>query len=402
MKNKLFIKKILIVLVFAVLSTQLFCLVPTILAKADVNDGNQEIYFVYDENNNVIFESNKVEVGDKIINRNLEEYEIYKVNDSKHEAYAELNGYYQKPNINKKSKNLNLSNKSISKSVGLYLSHNDESYVPTDNTSSVYGKGGIHDVAKLLATQFEKLNYEVYLDETLHLPHDKNAYTRSSATASKLNNKNVDALFDIHRDGVARSVYVKNIDGVERCKVRIVVGQANPNKDANLQFAMYLVSVAEEYCPWLFLDIYLAKGHYNQALTSKGLLFEMGTYLAEKELVLNSTEYLAKVVDKTLFSTVVDDDNNITVTDKPQVNDQDNLVNNVLNNITPTTNFKSKYTTNIIVFVIIFLTATAGIVTYAIIKHKKRLQLARESNSKLKDKNNAKLSSNAKNKRNKK
>ena len=35
-----------------------------------------------------------------------------------------------------------------------------------------------------------------------------------------------------------------------------------------------------------------AKGHYNQELTSKGLLFEMGTYLAEKEIVLESVPYV--------------------------------------------------------------------------------------------------------------
>ena len=79
-------------------------------------------------------------------------------------------------------------------------------------------------------------------------------------------------------------------------------GQINSSKVANLQFAMYLMSVAEEYCPWLFLDIYYAKGHYNQALTNKGLLFEMGTYLGEKELVLETVPQLANVIDKTLFS----------------------------------------------------------------------------------------------------
>lgn len=358
---------------------------------ADTYGEGNEIYLVYNENNQVIFESNKVEVGDKILTCNLEEYEITNVDETRHEAYAEFNGYYEMPKINKKSKDLNLSNKQISKSVGLYLSHNDESYVPTDNTSSIYGKGGIHDVASSLAEEFKKLNYNVYLDETLHLPHDKNAYTRSSVTATNLKNKNVDALFDIHRDGVSRSVYVKNVDGVERCKVRIVVGLANPNKDANLQFAMYLVSVAKEYCPWLFLDIYQAKGHYNQALTSKGLLFEMGTYLAEKELALDTTKYLAKVVDKTLFSTVVEEeDNTITVTDTPPTLQEGNLVNNVLNNKMPQNNFKSKYTTNLIVFGVIFTLITIGIVTYAVIKHKKRLKLATQKVTKSTTKKNKK------------
>ena len=345
----------------------------SMMAYADTESPQTEIYYVYYENE-VIFEGNRVYVGDKIIDKDLNEYEIYKVDDDNQIAYAELNGHYEKPKVNKKSKNLNLSNKIPNKSVGLYMSHNDESYVPTDNTSSVYGKGGIHDVARSLQQEFEKLNYSVYLDETLHLPHDSGAYTRSKPTAQNLLKNSPDALFDIHRDGVDRSVYVKKIDGVDRCKVRIVVGQANPNKEANLQFAMYLVSVAKEYCPWLFLDIYMAKGHYNQALTNKGLLFEMGTYLAEKELVLNSVPYLASVVDKTLFSTVVEEDNNLVITDTPTIEQQENLVSKVLDNYTPTPTFSSKYISNVLIFASIFVFAMGTILTIVIIKHKRKLK----------------------------
>ena len=318
-------------------------------------DNSNEIYIVYNNEGKVIFEGNKVIVGDKIIDGNLNEYEVYFVDNSSQIAYADFNGRYQKPIIKKQSKGFNFSNNSTNKSVGLYLTHNDESYIPTDNTSSVYGKGGIHDVATSLANKFCDLNYTVYLDETLHLPHDSGAYGRSYNTANKLLNKKVDALFDIHRDGVARSVYVKNIDGVEKCKVRIIVGQANPNKDANLQFAMYLVSVAKEYCPWLFLDIYYAKGHYNQALTSKGLLFEMGTYLAEKELVLETVPYLANVIDKTLFSTVVEEDDKLTITDTPTTEQQNNIVNNVLSANTTSNNFLNKNISNVIIFTILFV-----------------------------------------------
>lgn len=331
---------------------------------------NSPIYTIYDDDRNIISQTNYVEIGDKIINGNLEEYEVFYIDKTTFTAYAYYNGYYSAPNINKHDRGLMFSNPNTKKSVGLYMTHNDESYVPSDKTSSIYGKGGIHDVSNLLKSEFEKLGYSVYLDESLHLPHDSKAYSRSSTTANKLLNKNVDALFDIHRDGVARSVYVKNIDGIERCKVRIVVGQANPNKDANLQFAMYLVSVAKEYCPWLFLDVYYAKGHYNQALTSKGLLFEMGTYLAEKELVLQSVPYLAKVIDKTLFSTVVEDDENLIITDTPNENQQENIVNNVLSSVNKKN--KTKTEDNIVIFSFIFIFIMCAIILF--IYNKKRIK----------------------------
>lgn len=370
-KNKfLLISCLFLILILSnIFITNSFC-----ICHADTDNNSKEIYIVYDNFGNQIYEGNKIEIGDKIIDKKLNEYEIYLVDEATQIGYAEYNGRYEKPNINKESKGLYLSNNSINKSVGLYMTHNDESYTPTDGTSSVYGKGGIHDIANYLAQCFSKLNYNVYLDETLHLPHDSNAYSRSKSTATNLLNKNVDALFDIHRDGVARSVYVKNIDGKERCKVRIVVGQSNPNKDANLQFAMYLVSVAEEYCPWLFLDIYYAKGHYNQALTSKGLLFEMGTYLAEKELVLETVPYLANIVDKTLFSTVVEEDNNLTITDTPNETQKDNIVNNVLSNLNTNDSFFSKYADNTIIFTLLFILIMGSIILLANFYKKRRIK----------------------------
>ena len=356
----------------------LFCFVFTIysnlsinnLAKAQNIDPTGSIFSIYNEQNNLLAERYFVEEGDIIITTNLEEYKVYYVDYVSFTAFARKTGFYQEPKVLKEnSNNIRLSSK-LKKSVGLYMTHNDESFTPSDGYSSVYGKGGIHDVAKSLKQEFENLGYTVYFNETLHLPHDSSAYTRSSITAKKLLENNVDALFDIHRDGVSRSVYVKNVDGVERCKVRIVVGQANPNKDANLQFAMYLVSVAKEYCPWLFLDIYYAKGHYNQELTSKGLLFEMGTYLAEKELVLNSTPYLASVIDKTLFSTVVEDNETLVIKDEQTASAQENNINNILqqkDNTNQETKQKSQSS-----FIIFLLTTTIfGLSLYYIFKTKK-------------------------------
>lgn len=328
----------------------------TFVCFADTEESSIEIYLIFDELNNVLFESNFVEVGDIFITNELKQYEVYSVDEESFSAYAEYVGRYVKSKVyyDDSEKKLNLSSK-ISKSVGLYMTHNDESYVPTDGVSSIYGAGGIHDVAESIADIFDSLDYTVYLDETLHIPHDTSAYSRSYTTANNLLKKNVDALFDIHRDGVSRSVYVKNVNGVERCKVRIVIGQANSNSNANLQFAIYLLSIAEEYCPWLFLDIYMAKGHYNQALSSKALLFEMGTYLAEKELVLDTVPYLVNIVDKTLFSTVVQEDNSLVVSDEVDESDEENLVTNVLNSYNLSQTFQDKYVENITIFIVFLL-----------------------------------------------
>lgn len=343
---------------------------PIILqTKAEIIENDNIIYFVYDSENNKITETNYVEIGDKIITKAFKQYEVYKIDKNSHSAYVTLSGNYIKPKI-KESESNPKSSKNFTKKVGIYLTHNDESYLLGDEAASGSKKGGIHDIATSLANSFEALNYTVFLDETLHLPHDINAFSRSRETASLLINNNVDAIFDIHRDGVSRSIYVESVDGIERCKIRIVIGQENENFENNLKFAMYLLSVAENYYPWLFLDIYCTKGNYNQDLTNKSLLFEMGTYLAEKDLVLGSVPLLAEVIDKTLFSTI-SSDNTLEINKAVNENDE-NLINNVLNQNVSTSNFQNRYVINVIVFASLFVVIMGTIIIISLDYNKKR------------------------------
>jgi len=106
--------------------------------------------------------------------------------------------------------------------------------------------------------------------------------------------------------------------------VRIVLGKSNPNMTINEEFALYLVAVANELYPWLITDIYYGGGHYNQSIDGKALLFEMGTYLIEKELVIDSLDELAEVVTTALYNTTVNEESgDITING---VEDEENVV----------------------------------------------------------------------------
>lgn len=277
-------------------------------------------------------EKSQVEIGDTFITADFDEYEIYNIEGSK--AFAKKIG---KINIisNKNLKNNNTTNLSNSvQTICLYMTHNDESYTPTDGYDSIYGAGGIHDVAKVLKTELEKRNYNVVLDETLHIPHNSSAYSRSGLTATNLFNQyNPDALFDIHRDGVSKSYYYTNQNGENLSKIRIVVGKSNPNYQQNYQFAKTLFATGNAMYPWLFSDIYSGSGHYNQALKDTCLLFEMGTYLIEKEYVYNSIPYLVDAIDNVLYAPEQDDSflpnegQQNTTEQTPQLPDNDNSEN---------------------------------------------------------------------------
>lgn len=289
-----------------------------------VDGVSTENYVVYDEEGNLVCEKSAIEVGDTFITRDFNEYEIILIEN--HRGVAKLVRKIEPPTIRRERfiRNDRMAERgALSKKICLYMTHNDESYVPTDGYDSIYGKGGIHDVAKYFKSELEKKKIEIVIDETLHIPHDSSAYTRSAVTAQRLlNNERPDAMFDVHRDGVSKSYYYVNDGNKDYSKIRIVVGKSNPNFDENYAFAQTVFAIGNSMYPWLFSDIYCGKGHYNQALQPTDLLFEMGTYLIEKEFVYNSLPLLATVIDTTLYASYSDENGDITVDDQsPDTND---------------------------------------------------------------------------------
>lgn len=325
-----------------------------------------KVYAVFDELDNLIFTQENVQIGDQFIDQNFNVYEVYFIDEENLVGYAEIVKKLEMPDVTKTRTN-KIASPNLSKKIGLYITHNDESYITGDGKSSIYGAGGIHDIARELKNQLRKKGIEVILDETLHIPHDGYAYSRSKPTAQNLLKQEPDALFDIHRDGASRSTYVKkDKNGKDYSRVRIVIGQANPNKEQNLQFALYMLSVAKKIEPDLFVDIFYAKNHYNQALSSKMLLFEMGAHTVEKDLVLKSTEKLANVIYSTLYLTTVDEEGNLNITSNET--DAESSIKNVLQ-LNDELNAKS-FPTGITVFLGI-LTSVVVITIIILIKKKK-------------------------------
>ena len=266
-----------------------------------------EVYSIYDEDFNLLFQKDIVEVGDEYMSNDFKLYEVVYVDVDTHKGFAKFIRLVNVPKVDVSFAPKPISTKE--RKVCLYMTHNDESYVNGDGVDSVYGNGGIKDVALAFKSELEKNLVKVYFDDTLHIPHDTSAYSRSGVTARSLyNSHKPDAIFDIHRDATSRAFYTAKVNGVDRCKVRIVIGKSNPNRAVNEEFALYLVAVANEMYPWLITDIYYGGGHYNQSLDGKALLFEMGTYLMEKDKVIDSTKELAEVVTTALYGTTVNEE----------------------------------------------------------------------------------------------
>lgn len=268
-------------------------------------DTNKNYYTVYEDNTKtkVLFlKGEDVSNGDKYLSGDNKLYEIESVDDTNKTAIAKFLKDEKLPTYNVKSKSeSNAAIAASNKKVGVYHTHNDESYFTPDGVDSVYGKGGIHDVGKAFVQNLNQLGITAVYREDLHLPHNSGAYTRSQVTASALLNEGVDAIFDLHRDSTKRDYYLTKVNGKQMSSVRMVIGASSANYEENKNFAYSIKGYADSAYPGLIKDIYIGKGNYNQQLSSKAMLFEMGCENIEKDLVLNSTEYLAKTVDVVLY-----------------------------------------------------------------------------------------------------
>lgn len=324
-----------------------------------LDSNNVEMYKIYDEEFNLLFEREDPIVGDNYLSKDYKFYEIVYVDDNNKTGLAKFIMDKTPPNV--KRSYLPTPIKIEDRTICMYMTHNDESYVPSDGVDSIYGNGGIKDVALAFKSELEKYMIDVYFDDTLHIPHDTSAYSRSQKTAKNLiNNYSPDALFDIHRDGTSRKFYVANVDGVERGRVRMVLGKANPNMELNEEFATYLMAVGNEMYPWLFTDIYYASGHYNQALGSKAILFEMGSHLIEKELMIDSMKELAEVVTTALYKTTVNS-NTGDLTVNGVETEEDVIVNEILE-------YNQDHKTGLMVSaIVIVLSATSCIYIFFVI-----------------------------------
>ena len=274
-------------------------------AKA-VSQNENEVYNLLNENGEEItLYGGTPEVEDEYISGDNGHYQVIKVNSQEKTAILKRLGEYDMPKVDWEDQDSTLPVMAMKKAVALYCTHSDESYEPGDGSSSKEQRGGIYDVAEKLKAALEKKGVAVYYSDENHYPHDAGAYRRSRSTAASLAKEGVDAIFDIHRDGIPdASQYESQVAGDDVTKVRLLVGRSNQNASANKQFAARLKAVADKVYPGLIKDIYIGKGTYNQDLMSQAVLLEFGTHKSEKNEVLASTAYMADVINRTLYGGV--------------------------------------------------------------------------------------------------
>ncbi|MDI3476590.1 MAG: stage sporulation protein [Thermoanaerobacterium sp.] len=298
MRNK---KAIILLIMFALM------FLPFVKVNADDWSGKEGGYYtVYlDNSNKVLFRiSWDLNVNDQYLSHDNKMYKIIKVDKKNDKAYAKYIETVKLPNIDIEKVSQVMAQKTGERKIAMYSTHSDESYIPTDGASSIYGHGGIYKVDASLSNALSNKGIKTFVDQTLYLPHDAMAYRRSRVGALKLlKNDKPDLLLDIHRDAAPYQDYIRKIGGTNATGVRLVLGRTNANLKANQDLAFRIKAIADKEYPNLVKDIFYGSGDYNQDLTPNSLLLEFGTDTHTRQRAEESAKFMADVLTKAVYGT---------------------------------------------------------------------------------------------------
>lgn len=168
--------------------------------------------------------------------------------------------------------------------VIIYHTHSSESYMPykESNYHREEEKGTVREVGDVLEKELEKKGINVIHDKTVHdRPSYNESYNKSLATIQSLVKKYPTAVYiiDLHRDAAAASATEGKytvIDGKRVAKFSMVVGQANENYVELYDHAKKIGSRAGEMYSGFGGAIIEKNYYYNEFLSNKALLLEVG------------------------------------------------------------------------------------------------------------------------------
>jgi len=202
--------------------------------------------------------------------------------------------------------------------VILYHTHTTESFTPSPGYT--YEASGDHrttdrnynicrigeEIKNYVETYY---GFAVVHDMTLHdYPYYDGSYNRSKPTVENLIKKYPDAkyIIDVHRDAfpdreAARKNMVVDIRGEKAARIVFVIGKSNPHWQENYYMTLKLNQKIDELYPGLSKGILVKDmSIYNQDISNKMILLEMGADCNTIEEVLVSAKMVARAIGQLL------------------------------------------------------------------------------------------------------
>ncbi len=195
--------------------------------------------------------------------------------------------------------------------IYIYSTHETESY--SDEYLEVYNiKPTVLTMNYILKDYLLDYGLNTYIEEesVTKTLREHNWSYRYSYDASRLliedtikDNPSLKLIIDLHRDSSSKKATTVTKDNISYAKVLFIVGLEHSKYEQNLSLATKLNNLVEEEFPGLSRGISKKSGEgvngiYNQDLSSKCVLIELGGQYNEIEELNNTLKILAKVILK--------------------------------------------------------------------------------------------------------
>lgn len=202
--------------------------------------------------------------------------------------------------------------------VLIYHTHTTESYTPspgfdykprdktyhTENLNFTVAK-----VGEVMTQELQQLNIPTLHNKTVHdIPTYMTSYSNSLKTVEEVlkQNPSIKIIIDLHRDAPmidpqkSREITTVKIDGINYSRLMFVMGSdktfPHPHWRENYQFALLLNDRLEQSYPGISRGINPRKERFNQHLSKKAILLEIGSHGNTMEESIESAKVFAKIL----------------------------------------------------------------------------------------------------------
>lgn len=188
--------------------------------------------------------------------------------------------------------------------VAIYHTHNAETYIPTYGKSKDEGKNaGITLAGEEIVKTLNQHGVRAVQDLTIHdYPDFPTSYIKSKVTAKRLLEEYPDLkiLIDLHRDAGIPKKQTVTVGGEGSAELLFVMGNGQripyPHWRENYALARQIANRLEEKYPGLVKAVRLKDGCYNQNLSPKAVLIEVGSDQNTLEEALVAARCLGEVL----------------------------------------------------------------------------------------------------------
>ncbi len=212
----------------------------------------------------------------------------------------------------------------IQKKFFIYHTHSSESFLPLlgltndpDENKAFDSKTNITIIGDMFAKKLEsysigavvdKSNMGQLLEEKGWAYHQSYDLSRELVQSALASNNDLEYFIDLHRDAKRKKDTTTTINNEPYARIMFVIGKGHSNYDKNLAFATALHESLNDHFPGLSRGIIekgtdTGNGVYNQDLSSKALVLELGGVDNDIRELQNSVDALAKVISDFYWAT---------------------------------------------------------------------------------------------------